>query len=159
MQNSIRTRLAITFVALTASLLLVVGAVLAWQSYLTDQQRTIVLQRELALRISAQVVSYIRTQENALNELIRVRGMSDLNINQQSQLLSELLAFTDAFDSLTLLSSEGKELTVASRLEIVKQLSDRFSVVEFTVLYDFLRNPGNHTFSFQYRFWILVLEK
>jgi len=133
MRNSIRTRLAITFVALAASLLLVVGAVLAWQSYITDQQRAVVLQSELALRISTQVVSYMQTQENALNELIRVRGFSNLDHDQQTQLLYELLAFTDAFDSLTLLSSEGKEQIVVSRSEIAGQLSDRFSVVEFTI--------------------------
>ena len=90
MQISIRTRLAITFVALAASLLLVVGAVLAWQSYITDQRRAIELQSELALRISTQVASYMQIQENTLKEFIQVRGLSGLDRDQQTNLLSEL---------------------------------------------------------------------
>ena len=133
MKNSIRTRLAITFVALTASLLFVVGAVLAWQSFLTDQRRAIDLQSELALRISTQVASYMQIQENALNELIQVRGLSDLDHEQQTKLLSELLFFTDAFDDLTLLSRNGIEQIVVSRTNIVDQLRDRSTAPEFTI--------------------------
>lgn len=133
MQNSIRTRLAITFVALAASLLLVVGAVLAWQSYITDRQRAFSLQSELALHISAQVRSYMQMQESTLNEIVLVQGLTNLNHDQQTKLLSELLTFTDAFDSLILLSNEGQELIVTSRFEVVKQLGSRSSSAEFTV--------------------------
>ena len=101
MQNSIRTRLAIAFVALAASLLLVVGTVLAWQSFVMDQQRAVALKTELALRISSQVASYMQAQENALKEVIQVQGLSNLNRDQQTKLLSELLSFTDAFEKLT----------------------------------------------------------
>ena len=132
MQNSIRTRLAITFVALAASLLLTVGAVLAWQSYVSDRQRALALQSEQALRISEQVNFYMQTQENALNELIQVRGLSDLDQNQQTKLLSELLAFTDAFDSLSFISTFGKEEIIVSQLDIVEPLRDRSTASEYT---------------------------
>ena len=133
MKNSIRTRLAITFVALAASLLFVVGAVLAWQSYLTDQRRAVELQRELASRISTQVASYMQIRENTLRELIQVRGLSELDRDQQTNLLSELLSYTDAFDNLTLLGRNGREQIVVSRTNIVGQLSDRSTAPEFTV--------------------------
>ena len=133
MKISIRTRLAITFVALAASLLFAVGAVLAWQSYLADQRRAIELQSELASRISTQVASYMQIQENTLKELIQVRGLSGLDREQQTNLLSELLSFTDAFDNLTLLSRNGLEQIVVSRTNIVYQLSDRSTAPEFTV--------------------------
>jgi GAF domain-containing protein/HAMP domain-containing protein len=133
MKNSIRTRLAITFVALAASLLFVVGAVLAWQSYLTDQRRAVELQRELASRISTQVASYMQIQENTLKELIQVRGLSELDRDQQTNLLSELLSYTDAFDNLTLLGRNGREQIVVSRTNLVAQLSDRSTAPEFTV--------------------------
>ena len=133
MTNSIRTRLAITFVALAASLLFVVGAVLAWQSFRTDQQRAVDLQSELAFRISTQVASYMQIQESSLKELIQVRSLSGLNRDQQTNLLSELLSFTDAFDSLTLLSRNGLEQVVVSRTNIVDQLGDRSTDPEFTV--------------------------
>lgn len=133
MKNSIRTRLAITFVALAASLLFVVGAVLAWQSYLMDQRRAVEFQSELASRISTQVASYMQIQENTLKELIQVRDLSELDPDQQTNLLSELLSFTDAFDSLTLLSRNGLEQIVVSRTNIVEQLGDRSTDPEFTV--------------------------
>jgi len=133
MQNSIRTRLAITFVALAASLLFMVGAVLAWQSYLTDQRQAIELQSELASRISTQVASYIQIQENTLKELIQVSGLSELDPDQQTNLLSELLSFTDAFDNLTLLNRNGLEQIVVSRNDVVYQLGDRSTAAEFTV--------------------------
>ena len=133
MKNSIRTRFAITFVVLAVSLLFVVGAVLAWQSYITDQQRAVELQSELASRISTQVASYIQIQVNTLEELIQVHGLSELDREQQSNLLSELLSFTDAFDSLTLLSRNGLEQIVVSRNNAVTQLSDRSTDPEYTV--------------------------
>ena len=133
MKNSIRTRFAITFVVLAASLLFMVGAVLAWQSYITDQQRAVELQSELASRISTQVASYIQIQVNTLEELIQVHGLSELDREQQSNLLSELLSFTDAFDSLTLLSRNGLEQIVVSRNNVVTQLSDRSTDPEYTV--------------------------
>lgn len=133
MRNSIRTRLAITFVALAAGLLFVVGAVLAWQSLITDQQQAIAQQNELALRISTQVAAYMQIQENTLRELIQIRGLNELDRDQQTNLLSELLSFTDAFDSLTLLSRNGLEQIVVSRTSIVDQLDDRSTTPEFTV--------------------------
>ena len=133
MRNSIRTRLAITFVALAASLLFIVGAVLAWQSFITDQQRAIELQSEQALRISTQVASYMQLQESLLKELVQIRGLSELDPDQQANLLSELLTFTDAFDSLTLLSRNGLELIVISRNNIIDQLRDRSTTPEYTV--------------------------
>jgi GAF domain-containing protein/HAMP domain-containing protein len=133
MKISIRTRLAITFVALAASLLIVVGAVLAWQSYLSDQRQAVKLQNELASRISTQVVSYMQIQENSLKELIQVRGLSELDHDQQTNLLTELLSFTDAFDSLTLLGRNGLEEIVVSHTNIADQLGDRSTASEFTV--------------------------
>jgi GAF domain-containing protein/HAMP domain-containing protein len=133
MKNSIRTRLAITFVALAASLLFAVGTVLAWQSYQTDQRQEVELQSERASRISTQVASYMQIQEITLKELIQVRGFSEMNHNQQTDLLSELLFFSDAFDKLTLLSRNGIEQIVVSRTNIVDQLGDRSTDPEFTV--------------------------
>ncbi len=133
MQYSIRTRLAITFVTLAASLLLLVGVVLAWQSFVMDRQRAVTLQTELASRISLQVVSYIQLQENALKEIIQVQGLGNLDRDRQTELLSELLSFTDAFETLTLLNSAGQEQVVVSRTDVVYQLGDRSTNDEFII--------------------------
>jgi PAS domain S-box-containing protein len=133
MRNSIRTRLAVTFIVLATSLLLLVGAVLAWQSYVTEQEQAIAAQKERAQRISIQVISYMQIQENALSELIAVRGLSDLDHNQQSKLLSELISFSDAFEKLALVDGRGREKIAISSTQINNQLLDRSNADEFTV--------------------------
>jgi len=125
--------MAITFIALAASLLLLVGAVLAWQSYVTEQEQAIATQRERAQRVSFQVVAYMQMQENALTELISVRGLSDLNQNQQSQLLSELVSFSDAFNTLALVGGNGQEKIVISSTQLNNQLQNLSTADEFTV--------------------------
>lgn len=133
MRNSIRTRLAITFMALAASLLLLVGMVLAWQSYVTEREQAIAMQSERAQRISNQVLAYMQIQENALTELIAVRGFSNLDQGQQTQLLSELVSFSDAFNTLALVGSNGWEKIVASSTEVTNQLRDLSAADEFTI--------------------------
>jgi GAF domain-containing protein/HAMP domain-containing protein len=132
MQNSIRTRLTIAFIALTASLLLLVGLVLAWQSYVTEQEQALALQSERARRISAEVVSYMQIQENALTQLVSVRGLGNLDQDQQTQLLSGLISYSNAFNRLALLSNNGLELIVVSGTEVINQYEDLSTDVEFT---------------------------
>jgi GAF domain-containing protein/HAMP domain-containing protein len=131
MRNSIRTQLAIAFIALTAGLLVIVGVVLAWQSYIAEERKAVNLQSEVAQRISLQVSSYMLTQQNALQELVQVRGLSNLDRDQQTQLFTEMLSYSDAFDKLTLLNSYGQEQVIVSRTEVGIQLRDRSTADEF----------------------------
>jgi GAF domain-containing protein/HAMP domain-containing protein len=133
MRNSIRTRLAITFVALAVGLLLLVGIVLAWQSYVTEQEQALILQSERAQRIATQVLSFMQIQENALTELVSVRGLSDLDKDHQTQLLSELLAFSNVFSSLALVDGNGLEKIVVASTEIANQLQNLSTADEFTI--------------------------
>jgi GAF domain-containing protein/HAMP domain-containing protein len=132
MRNSIRTRLAIAFIALTASLLLLVGLVMAWQSYVTEQEQVLALQSERARRISTAVLSYMQLQENALDQLVFIRGLGTLDHDQQTQVLSELVSYSNAFNKLTLLSNNGLELIAISRTEVISQLDNLSTDVEFT---------------------------
>ncbi len=133
MRNSIRTRLTIAFVTLTIGLLLAVGAVLAWQSYITEQQQALAIEGELAQRISTQVSSYLQAQESALQILVQVRGLNELDHEQKTQLLSGLLSFSDAFDKLALLDNYGREQVIVSRAEIGVQPGDRSAADEFKI--------------------------
>ncbi len=133
MRNSIRTRLAITFIALTAGLLLLVGVVLAWQSYITAQEQAITLQSERAQRIANQVISYMQIQENALTELISVQGFNNLNLDQQTQLLSELVSFSGAFNTLSLASLNGQEKISISSTLLNNRLRNLSSANEITI--------------------------
>lgn len=133
MQNSIRTRLAITFVALAAGLLLLVGLVLAWQSYINEQKQALAIQGERARRISTQVISYMQIQENALTQLVSAQGLGDLGQGQQTQLLSELVSYSHAFNKLALVGSNGREKIVISSTEVINQLRNLSSADEFTI--------------------------
>jgi PAS domain S-box-containing protein len=133
MRNSIRTRLAIAFIALTASLLLLVGLVIAWQSYVTEQENALALQGEQAQRITVEVISYMQIQENALNQLISIRGFSELDRIQQTQLLSELISYSKAFNRLALLNSSGQETIAVSGREVVQEMDNLSTADEFTI--------------------------
>jgi HAMP domain-containing protein len=133
MRNSIRTRLAITFIALAVGLLLLVGIVLAWQSYVNEQEQALNLQSERAQRISSQVLSFMQIQENALTGLVSVRGLNGLNREQQTQLLSELIASSDVFSSLALIDGGGQEKIHVSSTEITDQLQNLSAADEFTI--------------------------
>ena len=133
MRNSIRTRLAIAFIALTATLLLLVGLVIAWQSYVTEQENALALQGEQAKRISAEVISYMQIQENALNQLISIRGFSEQDRIQQTQLLSELVSYSKAFNRLALLNSSGQETIAVSGREVVQEMVNLSTADEFTI--------------------------
>lgn len=131
MRNSIRTQLAVTFIILATSLLLMVGLVLAWQSFVTEQQRAIALQNERAQRIASQVISYMQIQENALTELVVLRGIKDLPADQQTQLLSRLVSYSNAFNTLRLVDSAGREQVVVSSTQVITQLGDLSSADEY----------------------------
>lgn len=133
MRNSIRTRLAIAFVALAAGLLILVGTVLAWQSYITERQQALILESEVVQRISIEVTSYIQAQEKALQFLIQIQDLSNLNRDQQTQLLSSLLSYSDSFDKLVLVDRDGRELVAVSRTETHVQLGDRSAADEYKI--------------------------
>ena len=66
MRNSIRRRLILVFIGLAVGPLLVVGIVLAWQSFISLQQQSLILQQETAKRVNSQVVAFFQELENEL---------------------------------------------------------------------------------------------
>ncbi|MBI5950728.1 MAG: GAF domain-containing protein [Chloroflexi bacterium] len=133
MHSSIRTRLAIAFVALTAGLLVFVGLVLAWQNYVAEQAQVLELQGERTQRISTEITSYMQQRENALTQLISIQGLSDLDRSQQTQLLSEFVSYSRAYNKLSLVGSNGKEKISISSTEVISQLRDLSATDEFKI--------------------------
>ena len=62
MQKSIRNRLTTIFIALAIGPLLLVGVVLAWQNFTTQQQQALNLQREVTRRVSTQVTAFFQVK-------------------------------------------------------------------------------------------------
>jgi putative methionine-R-sulfoxide reductase with GAF domain len=114
MRNSIRGRLLLVFIALAVVPLLVVGVILAWQSFTSLQQQALTLQQEAATRVTSQVMAFFQELENELRFTVETQG---LNIPDQdhTQALSHLLAYQPAFDELHLLDSQGKEQAAVYR--------------------------------------------
>jgi PAS domain S-box-containing protein len=130
MRSSIRQRLTLTFIALAVGPLVLVGVVLTWQSFTTQQQQALNLQREVAQRVSTQVAAFLRGVENELLLTGQVQGLSQLDRDKQRSILSKLLAYHDVFEELTLLDGQGQELVRINRLNIISELGDRAAASE-----------------------------
>ena len=132
MRNSIRTRLTLAFQGLAIIPLLLVGIILAWQSFTTQQQQALDMQREVAQRVSTQVTALFEGLENDLRLTSQVQGLQKLDRDRQSGVLSELLSYHDVFEELALLDSKGQEQIHLSRASFASELLDRSKAEEFT---------------------------
>jgi PAS domain S-box-containing protein len=133
MRNSIRTRLTIAFIGLAIGPLLLVGIVLAWQSFTTQEQQALHLQREVAQRVVTQVAAFFKEQEDLLRFVSRVQGLHRLDQDEQPSIL-KLLMFQEVLVELVLLDSEGQEKIHLSRLSPTPtDLGDRATADEFVI--------------------------
>jgi hypothetical protein len=135
MRNSIRSRLTLAFIGLAVGPLLLIGIVLAWQSFTTQQQQALTLQQEVARRVSSQVTAFFAELENELRVVSQVQGLQNLRRDQQQEVLSELLAQRNAYEELVLLDSRGKELIHLARVGIFTDLGERAQADEFVAPY------------------------
>jgi putative methionine-R-sulfoxide reductase with GAF domain len=133
MRNSLRTRLILVFIGLAVVPLLVVGVILAWQSFTSLQQQALTLQQESALRVTSQVAAFFQELEDELRYTVTTQG---LNVPDQDHnpALARLLAYQPAFDELLLLDSRGNQQAVAYRTSAsISAPADWLQADEFTV--------------------------
>ena len=109
MRGSIRKRLTLAFIGLAIGPLLLVGIILARQSFIIQEQQALNLQREVAQRVSSQVKAFLDGLENELRLVSQVQGLQKLDRDKQHNILAELLSHQEAFESLVLLDSQGRE--------------------------------------------------
>jgi signal transduction histidine kinase len=135
MHRSIRTRLILVFIGLAVGPLLLVGAVLAWQSFTVQQQQALTSQRQEAAKVATQVSAFVQGLEEKMRMLVQVRGLNGLDRAQQKQLLSELLTYDHSFNELITLDKGGREQAHISRSRVVTEadLGDRSQADEFKV--------------------------
>lgn len=131
MRGSIRRRLTLTFIGLAISPLLLVGIVLAWQSFTTQEQQALNLQREVAQRVITQVTAFFEGLENELRLTCQVQGLQKLDRDKQHSVLSQLLSYHDAFEELALIDSKGQEQIRLSRTSFALEPRDRSQADEF----------------------------
>ncbi len=134
MRQSIRARLIIVFIGLAIGPLLAVGGVLGWLSYTTLQQQALVLQQEAATRVTSQVTAFFKELENELRFTLQAQRLQELDQERQRSLLSNLLAYENAFDELYLISSQGLEEVGVYRVGLMPSASvDRSQADEFVI--------------------------
>ena len=135
MRNSIRKRLTLAFIGLAIGPLLLVGVILAWQSFTTQEQQALNLQREIARRVSTEVKAFSDELESELRLVNQVQGLQKLDRNGQRDALGELLAYQAAFESLDLLDSQGQEQVRLGRSSVTpaEELGNRATVDEFVI--------------------------
>jgi len=114
MRNSIQTRLTVAFIGLAIGPLLIVGVILAWQSFISQEQQALNLQREVARRVAAEATTFFAQLENELRLVSKAQVLPGLDQNEQRNLLT-LLKSSHAFEELVLLDSQGQEQIHVSR--------------------------------------------
>lgn len=134
MRNSIRTRLILAFVGLAIGPLLVVGALLTWQSFTVLERQALTLQQEAAKRVSSQIAAFFQKLENELRFTIQTQYLGELDQDQQQSILANLLAYESAFEELRLLNSQGHEVAGVYRVGLAPtEGTDRSQADEFVV--------------------------
>ena len=135
MRKSIRIRLNVAFIGLAIGPLLLVGTILAWQSFTTQEQQALKLQREVAQRVAIEVAAFFEELENELRFVGKMQQWPEPNQNEQYNTL-RLLISQDVFESLTLLDSQGQEQIHISRLSLFStELHSRAEADEFVIPY------------------------
>ncbi|MBI5409632.1 MAG: hypothetical protein HZA14_09735 [Nitrospirae bacterium] len=71
-KNSIRRQLIVSLVLLAIIPLFLLGAVLSWQSFVTQQRQIMDLQREASKRVLDKILSVIREQEIVLSAALKI---------------------------------------------------------------------------------------
>ena len=115
MRNSIRTRLTVAFIGLAIVPVLLIGVILAWQSFTIQERQALNLQGEVARRVATEVTAFFEELENELRLVSKAYVLPGLDRTEQHRIL-ELLMLQDVFESLVLLDSQGQEQIYLSRL-------------------------------------------
>jgi HAMP domain-containing protein len=133
MRRSIRTRLTIAFILVSLIPLLLVGVVLALQSFNVQSQQALRFQKEVTLRVSTQVESFVNRLELQLRTA--AKSLRELDEQGQQDFLANLPSYPRVFQELSVIGSDGVERFRLSRLDIVTpaDLRDVSQTPEFSI--------------------------
>jgi len=118
-QGSLRNKLITSFLLVTVIPLLIVGAVVSYQTYNAQIPQALETQSQIAQRIAEQIKDFILARESELRALTDIRGLASLSPEEQNDLLSSLLAAQNLYDELILVDGDGQEEIYLSRLNII----------------------------------------
>jgi GAF domain-containing protein/HAMP domain-containing protein len=123
MWNSLRVRLTAILLGLAIGPLLLAGVILYQRTFASEQNLALAFQSQVAQNVAAEVDSLF---QNIVNDLTTLGGsIQSLTSPDRAQQLSVLLGalgsgtYQDAYEELTLLDSQGREVVRLSRQKIV----------------------------------------
>ena len=133
MRKSLQTRLTVYFIALVLIPLLIVGAIVTWQTYRSEVPHALESQDQIAQRVAEQVRSFIEGRETELHSLTDINDFSNATREEQTVLLSNLFSDQTVYEELILTNGQGRELIFLSRLKVVTpgEFSNRAGSEEF----------------------------
>ena len=137
MQNSLRFRLIIILIILASGPLLLAGVIIAQRGFSFERNQAYDLQRQVAQNVSTEAETFFLGINNDLATLgNEIRNLENPDQAQQLGLMLSLLnsgAYRDAYDELTLLDPNGREIVRLSPEEIIPNimLKDRSEQEEF----------------------------
>lgn len=133
MRNSLRTRLTIFFILMAFVPLLFLGIDSAIRTLRVQQQQALDLQNQVAQNVATEVDAFITGREDELHVLTQVNGIAYLSPEEQTDLLTNLLAHEGLYDELTLIDDQGQEQIRLSRYAFYgeKDLENRVGADEF----------------------------
>jgi hypothetical protein len=138
--DSIRSRLRFSHISLAAIPLLIVGVVLTWSTYSTQQAQVLQLQQELAHRVATEVEAKVASLESDLRVTARVTNLvsQSQTKDRREQILGQLHGEANEFVELSLLDASGQEVARYSYLQIVgpEDYRDRSEDPAFLALAD-----------------------
>ena len=127
MFKSIRSQLLITFIALPAVPLLLIGSLLVSRSFTVRQEQTMVLQQALTQQVAEKIGDFTHTITDEIGLLLITQDLLALDTAEQQRVLQELLAYNDAIQSLTLIDRSAGELYVTPEGVASPTESERWS--------------------------------
>jgi signal transduction histidine kinase len=115
--------------------LLLVGAILARQSYEVQRAQALELQEAVVRYASRRAADFVYELEDELHRMIRLQRLASRDRDGQRAILSRLQAYRDAFVELALLDTRGLEQMRVSQTEVVTEADfrDRSQAPEFLV--------------------------
>lgn len=133
MLRSIRAKLIIIFIGLAIGPLLVLGTLLAWQTYEVEKQHAAIGVQGKSRRVAAEVEAFMDKVAGRLELIVQVRGLLGLSRDQQREILEELMAYQSDFNDMTLLDEVGHEIVRVNRIDLFSngELADRSKEDEF----------------------------
>ncbi len=120
MKWSIRARLIATVVGLAIVPLLLLGAVLSWQSFLVEETQLKEFQKKLTALASESLSLLFHEREQTLISMMRSHYSLDMSLDEQIQVVSTFLSASKdeehgyVFDEIAMLDAQGNELFAVS---------------------------------------------